>query len=270
MNPIDRRGLLRAVGLGAVGAAAAACAGRGRAAPAASSPGPASPPPSPSPPPGPSATATASTPAPMPLLPADLPFQVSSGPRDSSKVALTFHGQGSADIAEALLAEAASAGARVTVLAVGTWLDDQPQMARRILDAGHELGNHTLSHGNLAAMGADAAYAEIAGCAERLERLTGSKGRWLRPSQTEYCTPTVMAQARRAGYEHCLGYDVDSLDYTDPGPTAIHRNVMDRIRPGSVVSLHFGHRGTVLALPAILQDLEARGLRAVTASELFG
>ncbi|GAA1116010.1 polysaccharide deacetylase family protein [Kitasatospora arboriphila] len=205
----------------------------------------------------------------MPPLPAGLPFQVSAGPRDGHKVALTFHGQGSADIAEALLAEAASAGARMTVLAVGTWLDDQPQIARRILDAGHELGNHTLSHGNLASMGADAAYAEIAGCAERLERLTGSKGRWLRPSQTEYCTPTVMEQARRAGYEHCLGYDVDSLDYTDPGPTAVHRNVMDRIRPGSVVSLHFGHRGTVLALPAILQDLDARGLRAVTASELF-
>ncbi|WP_234443460.1 polysaccharide deacetylase family protein [Streptomyces sp. NRRL B-24484] len=234
---------------------------------AAPSPAPtASPPPSPAP----SPSATASTPAALRPLPAGLPFQVSSGPRDGTKVALTFHGQGSADIAEALLSEAASAGARITVLAVGTWLDDQPDMAKRILDAGHELGNHTLSHGNLAAMDADAAYAEIAGCAERLERLTGSKGRWLRPSQTEYCTPTVMEQARRIGYEHCLGYDVDSLDYTDPGPAAVRRNVMDRIRPGSVVSLHFGHRGTVLALPAILQDLDARGLRAVTASELFG
>ncbi|MEV8099958.1 polysaccharide deacetylase family protein [Kitasatospora sp. NPDC085879] len=194
---------------------------------------------------------------------------MSSGPRDGDRVALTFHGQGGADVAEALLAGAAAAGARITVLAVGTWLDEQPDIARRILDAGHELGNHTLTHRNISAMGADAAYAEIAGCAERLERLTGSRGRWLRPSQAEYCTPTLTAQARRAGYEHCLGYDVDSLDYTDPGPAAVRRNVMDRIRPGSVVSLHFGHHGTVLALPDILRDLEARGLRAVTASELF-
>jgi peptidoglycan/xylan/chitin deacetylase (PgdA/CDA1 family) len=41
-----------------------------------------------------------------------------------------------------LLAEAERAGARVTVLAVGTWLEQYPQMAWRILGGGHDLGNH--------------------------------------------------------------------------------------------------------------------------------
>jgi peptidoglycan/xylan/chitin deacetylase (PgdA/CDA1 family) len=82
-----------------------------------------------------------------------------------------------------LLAEAERAGARVTVLAVGTWLEQYPQMARRILAGGHDLGNHTLHHLDIAAMGGSGAYAEIAGCALRLRALTGSTGRWLRPSQ---------------------------------------------------------------------------------------
>ena len=67
-----------------------------------------------------------------------------------------------------LLAEAERAGARVTVLAVGTWLEQYPQMARRILGGGHELGNHTLHHLDIAALDGSGAYAEIAGCALRL------------------------------------------------------------------------------------------------------
>jgi peptidoglycan/xylan/chitin deacetylase (PgdA/CDA1 family) len=62
---------------------------------------------------------------------------------------------------------------------------------------------------------------------------------------------------------------VDSLDYTDPGASAVTRTVLSQARAGSVVSMHFGHSGTVAALPAILDGLRQRGLRAVTTSELL-
>ncbi|MGZ4435667.1 MAG: hypothetical protein ACXVW7_18905, partial [Trebonia sp.] len=48
--------------------------------------------------------------------------QVVHGSRHRARVALTFHGQGPVSMADALLAQAERAGARVTVLAVGTWL----------------------------------------------------------------------------------------------------------------------------------------------------
>jgi len=172
-------------------------------------------------------------------------------------------------MAEALLAEAERAGARVSVLAVGTWLGQYPQIARRILGGGHDLGNHTLHHLDIAAMDAAEAYAEIAGCARRLRALTGSDGRWFRPSQTRYSTPLIEREARRAGYRTCVSYDVDSLDYTDPGPDAIVSTVLGQTRPGSIVSLHLGHPGTVTALPAILRGLARRGLRPVTLTGLL-
>jgi len=265
MSPFERRDLLRLAALGAAGSLTAACADgtaqRTAARPpaAAGTPG--------------GTPASSGSPAleadALPRLAAGLPFEISSGPRTVPAVALTFHGQGDPAIATALLAEAARADARITVLAVGSWLDEQPAMARRILDGGHELGNHTQTHRSISAMDASAAYQEIARCAQRLKQLTGSTGRWFRPSQAQDCTATVAAQARRAGYSHCLGYDLDSLDYTDPGPDAVTRTVLDAVRPGSVVSLHFGHTGTVAALPAILDGLHRRGLRAVTTSELL-
>jgi hypothetical protein len=41
------------------------------------------------------------------------------------------------------------------------------------------------------------------------------------------------------------------------------------VQPGSIISLHFGHRGTIDALPAILRDLERRGLEQVTVGTLL-
>ena len=44
-----------------------------------------------------------------------------------------------------------------------------------------------------------------------------------------------------------MGYDVDSLDFQDPGAAAVQANVLDHVQPGSIVSLHFGHQGTIAA-----------------------
>lgn len=220
--------------------------------------------------PAPRPAASASRSAGRGTVPADgLAAQVAHGPRDRPQVALTFHGQGDPALAAALLGTAERAGARVTVMAVGSWLDACPQMARRVLDGGHELGNHTQTHGAIDEMGPAAAYSEIERCAIRLRKLTGSRGRWFRPSRARLATPAVRAAARRAGYANVLSYDVDSLDYTDPGAAAVRATVLHGVRPGSVVSLHLGHEGTVVALRGILEDLFRRGLRAVTVSELL-
>jgi peptidoglycan/xylan/chitin deacetylase (PgdA/CDA1 family) len=255
---IERREFLLLAGAAVTGAGVAACASTRRAGdqPAGDSPRSAAVAPSPA--------ATPSDEAVMRLGP-----QVVHGSRHRSQVALTFHGQGPESMANALLAEAERAGARVTVLAVGTWLAQYPQVAERILRGGHELGNHTMHHLDIAAMDASGAYAEIAECAQRLHALTGSAGRWFRPSQTHYSTPLIEREARKAGYQTCVSYDVDSLDYTDPGPDAIVSTVLGSTRPGSIVSLHLGHSGTVTALPAIVRGLASRGLRPVTLTELL-
>jgi peptidoglycan/xylan/chitin deacetylase (PgdA/CDA1 family) len=193
-----------------------------------------------------------------------------SGPRTSPQVALTFHGAGSADLTRQALAALGAAGAHVTVFAVGSWLVGDPQLATLVLAGGHELGNHTMHHLPMRTLGSAQATAEVQGCAAELRRVTGSSGRWFRPSGTPRSTSTIRAAARSAGYERCVSYDVDSLDWTDPGPDAVVRRVLGAVRPGSIVSLHLGHAGTVAALPRILTGLDGHGLRPVTVSALVG
>ncbi|MFG2822831.1 polysaccharide deacetylase family protein [Kitasatospora sp. NPDC048365] len=218
--------------------------------------------------PGSTPSIAPTTPPAAPPLAASTPAEVVNGPRDRTMVALTFHGQGDPALATAVLEAAEKHGARLTVMVVGSWLDQQPQMAQRILAGGHELGNHTQNHRDISSMSADRARAEIAECAERLQRLTGSIGRWFRPSAAQFANAMVREQARQVGYQHCLSFDVDPHDYADPGAHAVQQRVLGGVSGGSVVALHMGHPGTVEALPAILDGLAGRGLQAVTASQL--
>ncbi|NJC67571.1 polysaccharide deacetylase family protein [Planosporangium flavigriseum] len=194
---------------------------------------------------------------------------VTHGPPDTPALALTFHGDGAEAQARTLLGELERGGARVTVLAVGSWLSAYPRMAARILDGGHELGNHTQHHLAIADLGAADVHAEIDGCAAVLKGLTGSIGRWFRPSATQYANDTIRAEAARVGYPVCLSYDVDALDFTDPDPAAVVRAVIEAAGNGSIVSMHFGHAATVAAIPELLDRLRQRGLRAVTMTELM-
>jgi len=185
-------------------------------------------------------------------------------------VALTFHGAGDPTLCRRVLAEAAAAHAHLTVLAVGTWLRQNPTLAAAIVDGGHDLGNHTWSHLPMRHLGPLQAYQEVRRGADLLVRLTGTRGQWFRPSGTPRSTATIREAARNSGYPRCLAYDVDPLDYTDPGAEAVTARVLEAVRPGSIVSLHLGHPGTVAALPHVLDRLARRGLRAVTVSTLLG
>jgi len=192
------------------------------------------------------------------------------GPRTTAAVALTFHGAGAPSSTRRALAELADASARVTVFAVGSWLEQEPSLARAVLDGGHELGNHTYHHLPMRTLRPGQAVSEIARAALVLTRLVGDHGAWFRPSGTPSSTPTIRDAARRCGYPVCVSYDVDSLDWTDPGSTAIVQRVLAQAQPGSIVSMHLGHPGTLDALPVILSVLAGRHIRPVTVSELVG
>lgn len=257
MTSTDRRTALRTgAGLLAAGALTAGCAPNGAVAHTSPSARGAADPP-------------AASAAPSPRGYPGRPAQLTHGPRTRPRVALTFHGQGDPALARSLLTTAEKHGAHLTVLAVGSWLDAQPELARRILDGGHDLGNHTQRHLAVNTMSEADARTEITACADRLKRLTGSIGTWFRPSRAPLASPLVVRLAREAGYPHVLSYDVDSLDYTRPGADAVTRRVLGEVRGGSVVSLHFGYPDTVAALPVVLQELAHRGLSAVSTTELF-
>lgn len=259
--PLDRRRAIRAAAALAAGAAGTASCSSGTQNPTTLPTGTAAAPDA--------ATSPSGGPSETGAAPARLPAEIQHGPRDRPAVALTFHGQGDPALVQALLSRLSAGGAKVTVLAVGSWLAANTPTARQILAAGHELGNHTQNHLDIDNLPASRALSEITSCAHLLHAVTGSIGTWFRPSQTQHANARVRALAAKAGYPTCLSYDLDSLDYTDPSPDTLVQHTLGLVQPGSILSMHFGHTATVSAMPRILDGLRSRGLRPVTVTELI-
>jgi peptidoglycan/xylan/chitin deacetylase (PgdA/CDA1 family) len=258
---LSRREFLGAGALAALSTLAVACGGDGGSgASPATTPAPTVPPTTP-----PAATTT------IPAGPAKF---VATGPANRNRVALTFHTDGDLTLAQQYLDVFAAHNVHVTCFIVGMWLDANPTWAAKLAAAGHELANHTYSHLTFASLSPAQMTDEIVRCRDLLVRLTGKPGRFFRPSGTDDGTTTppaaVLDTAAAAGYQTVLGFDVDPLDYTDPGAPLVTQRTLATVKAGSVVSLHFNHPGTLAALPGILDGLGQKNLVPVTASELLG
>ena len=194
---------------------------------------------------------------------------VNHGDRNGTAVALTFHAAGDTGLATQLLDLLAQQKVLVTVFGVGQWLQQNPATAKRIMSDGHELANHTFTHQAMGHLNRAQIADEIKRCADVLTGYTGSISPWFRPSGIEIPTPDILAEAGKVGYKVSVGYDLDSLDFQDPGTAAVVHNVNSAVKAGSIISLHFSHANTVAALPAILDHLRQSGLKPVTVSQLL-
>jgi peptidoglycan/xylan/chitin deacetylase (PgdA/CDA1 family) len=194
---------------------------------------------------------------------------VAHGPADAARVAFTFHGSGDPGLLHNLLAVAGQLGVPVTVFAVGSWLDQHPEVAGAILGGGHELANHTYTHPALGQAAAAVVADEIVRCRDSLTRHAGSPGAWFRPSGVEVPSPLILAEAGRAGYRTVVGYDVDPLDYEDPTTEAIVERATAGLHPGAVVSLHTGHAHTVAAFEPMVDAARRQGLAPVRVRDLL-
>lgn len=207
------------------------------------------------------------------LLQSDSAFaagaDIQHGSRSVKKVALTFHGAGAPDYADPLLKLFKATDTKVSVFAVGTWLVNEPSVAARITGDGHDLGNHTMTHTQMKTISAKRVEAEISGCANELTKLIGNHGAWFRPSGTQFSTPTIRKAAVKHGYGQCISYEVDSEDFKDVSKTKLLSNVMNNVQNGSIISMHFGHKVTLDAMPTLLEKLHAAGLQPVTLTELL-
>ncbi|HZQ78800.1 MAG TPA: polysaccharide deacetylase family protein [Acidimicrobiia bacterium] len=215
------------------------------------------------------AASTAPTGRAAPAAPAGPAAFVSHGPADSGRVAFTFHGSGDLGMLHDLLAAAKRLATPVTVFAVGSWLDQNPEVAGAILRDGHELANHTYTHPALGQAAASVVADEIARCRDALTRHAGSPGAWFRPSGVDVPSALILAQAGRAGYPTVVGYDIDPLDYEDPPAATIADRVAAKLHPGAIVSLHTGHAHTVAAFEPMVAAARAHGLTPVRVGDLL-
>ncbi|MCM3870428.1 MAG: glycosyltransferase [Pyrinomonadaceae bacterium] len=171
-----------------------------------------------------------------------------------------------------------------TFFIIGANGQANPEILRRIVDEGHDIGNHTYTHPNLGEVPGRVTDFELNATQRLIESVTGRGTILFRPpyfGDAEPATPDEVdpiVRATRLGYL-TIGLRVDPGDWASPGTNVIVQRTIAGVtetnpdRRGQVVLLHDSggdRQQTVDALPQIIQELRARKFRFVTVSQLAG
>jgi peptidoglycan/xylan/chitin deacetylase (PgdA/CDA1 family) len=193
---------------------------------------------------------------------------------DMRAVALTFD-DGPSESTPAVLDALAEARATATFFQIGSNARRLPELARRVAREGHEIAGHTETHPFFFLCSPGTVAREIERGQRTLEDVHGTAPRLFRPPYGARWFGLYPA-VERLGLRVVM-WSVSSRDWERPAAW-IERHVLAHTRPGDVVLMHDGdtitsgdrRQETARATRAILAALGARGMRAVTVSELFG
>jgi peptidoglycan-N-acetylglucosamine deacetylase len=187
---------------------------------------------------------------------------------DGPYIAMTFDDGPSANLTPKLLDLLAAHRIKATFFVIGQNVVDHPEIVERAAREGHEIGNHSWSHPFLAKLSDDAVRRELRRTDDAIKNAAGVRPKVMRPPYG-----SITARQKRwihdeFGYEIIL-WDVDPLDWKRPGPMTVCNRIVKETRPGSIVLSHDIHPGTIEAMPATLSQLETKGFKFVTVSELI-
>lgn len=186
---------------------------------------------------------------------------------DEKRIAISFDAAWGADHTDGLLAILDEYEIKTTFFLVAFWLETYPEVAARIADAGHEIGNHSATHPHMNSLSAEQIRTELMTTHELIKETTGQEATLFRPPFGEY-NNLVLDTVQQAGY-HTIQWSVDSLDWRPVTANDIYERVTSRIEPGSIVLFHNNAEHTPQALRPILDYCKREGYAVVPISELL-
>lgn len=212
---------------------------------------------------------SSTAPAAMPP-PAQPRISYSSVNVDGPYVAMTFDDGPSATTTPRLLDILAKRHIKATFFMVGENASQYPEIVKRIIAEGHEIGNHSWSHPNLALLSDDKVRSELQRTDDAIFQASGIHPKLMRPPYGSLSA--VRGQARwinkEFGYKIIL-WEVDPLDWKYRNAAHVESEILKQTRSGAIILSHDIHATTVDAMPATLDQLLAKGYKFVTVSELI-
>src|SRR3989475_3591328 len=209
---------------------------------------------------------------------AQFPTLYHQGAGGEHQVAITFDDGPDPRWTPKILDILKAANVKATFFLVGVNAEHHPALVRRIVDEGHEIGNHTYYHPNLALCWPEHIRLELNATQLLLETLTGRATTLFRPPYAADTEPSQLRELIPLQIAEDLNYMVvmestDPQDSAKPGADTILQRVKQQRHDGSIILLHDagGDRSqTVEALPRILDWLHTRGDSVVPLSTLLG
>jgi peptidoglycan/xylan/chitin deacetylase (PgdA/CDA1 family) len=190
---------------------------------------------------------------------------------DCSKVkcvALTFD-DGPSPYTDRLLQILRDNDAKATFFMIGNKVAANPAGAKRVADAGMEIGNHTWEHPNMTTIPPEEIPSQLSKASDAITAATGQTPKLFRTAGG-LINDNVLAAAKQQGLAD-INWDVIPFDWMNDSNTAATRYMlMTQVKPGSVVLFHDTYSSTVDVVYQSIPVLKANGYHMVTVSQLLG
>ncbi len=187
---------------------------------------------------------------------------------DEKKLSISFDAAWGCERTEKILDTLEKYNVKATFFLTDIWLDDYPDMARKIADAGHEIAMHSVSHPHMSQISVEEATKEIDGNYQTIEKTTGYQPTLFRFPFGEYDNKSINL-LREKGY-YPIQWSIDSLDWQE-SKTA--EDIIDRVtlglHPGAIILCHNNGTYTAEAIDTILPYAQKEGYQFVPIGELI-
>ncbi|MGQ9584743.1 MAG: polysaccharide deacetylase family protein [Anaerolineae bacterium] len=206
------------------------------------------------------------TPVPTPVVSAT---EVLRGNKQKPWVALTFDADAAADPAPLVLDTLKQYQVRATFFILGWWATRHPDLVRRMVAEGHEIGNHSNTHPDFRTLTREQMVEELSAAEAIIQEVAGRTSKpFFRPPYS-YRNELVRQVAAEEGYLTVV-WTIDAFDWR-PAATqeSILQQILENVVPGAIIVQHVGDANTAAVLPRVIEELRARGFELVTLSEVL-
>lgn len=150
----------------------------------------------------------------------------------------------------------------------GRWAQNNPDLAKMIAAAGHEIGNHSYTHPDMKNVSAAKAREEIKKTNEVIEAISekNTKVRWFAPPSGSY-RGEIVSIAAKEGLGTVM-WTVDTIDWQKPAPEVLIKRVMDKVHNGAMILMH-PTKSTADSLDRLIKGLNSKNLEIGTVSQLL-
>ncbi|HHW11008.1 MAG TPA: polysaccharide deacetylase family protein [Firmicutes bacterium] len=181
------------------------------------------------------------------------------------QIAFSFDATWGADQTDRLLELLREHQVRTTFFLAGNWVEEYPDMVRKIAAEGHEIGNHSYAHAHMNSLTPEQIKNDISKNHVLIKGVCGYEPRLFRPPFGEYSNKVITA-AGELGYQ-VVQWSIDSLDWKDVSADFIYNRVM-AAEAGDIVLFHNAGKHTPEAVARLLPALIAKGYSIVPVGEL--
>ena len=199
------------------------------------------------------------------------------GDKSEKKVALTFDDGPNEPYTSEILDILKKRKAKATFFQLGKFVEDYPDVSKRVVEEGHAIGNHTYSHPDLRFESLRVIQNQLVDCEEAIFKATGIRPSIFRPPYGAK-SPKIIKEAKKLGLV-IIEYSVSSKGggKTRLIPEYLVKNVLSKVKNGSIILMHDGDRysqgmdrsATVKAVGIIVESLQKEGYELVTVPELL-